>query len=324
MNNEYNDIINLGKCSEREIIELTNSIKANKDKTLLERIKTIGFDNYAFKLICKRKKEILVFLIEAVTGLNLNIDDYQIYDAELLSGIKLKSQICDIYVKTTNTSLKYGIDIESEQKTNLTQESLFDRAVLSASKIYADLHYEGDNYKSDKRSIVIYFCNDKYNRDTKLNKEPFTTTKLVDLDIKPQIIHDNITIYRINVKEAIAYGFKNRIKNDTILVEALKVLSSDNVEKFIDSKDEVIKAMAEEIKKINSNKEDHKSSVLEELAEIRHEMDLGNTYRDGRKEGEKAKEKELISKALSKGLSEKEVAALFDISIEEVKRVLAQ
>ena len=82
--------------------------------------------------------------------------------------------------------------------------------------------------------------------------------------------------------------------------------------------------MAEEIKKINSNKEDHKSSVLEELAEIRHEMDLGNTYRDGRKEGEKAKEKELISKALSKGLSEKEVAALFDISIEEVKRVLAQ
>ena len=79
--------------------------------------------------------------------------------------------------------------------------------------------------------------------------------------------------------------------------------------------------MAEEIKKINSNKEDHKSSVLEELAEIRHEMDLGNTYRDGRKEGEKAKEKELISKALSKGLSEKEVADLFDISLEEVRAI---
>ena len=322
--NVNSDNINLGDCTEREIIELTNSIKTNKDKTLLERIKTIGFDNYAFKLICKRKKSILVFLIEAVTGLKLNMDDYQLTDAELLSGIKLKSQICDIYVKTTNTSLNYGIDVESEQKTNLTQESLFDRAVLSASKIYADLHYEGDSYKNDKRSIVIYFCNDKYNRHTKLDKEPFTTTKLVDLDIKPQVIHDNITIYRINVKEAIAYGFKNRIKNDTILVEALEVLSSDNIEKFIDSKDEVIKAMAEEIKKINSNKEDHKSSVLEELAEIRHEMDLGNTYRDGRKEGEKAKEKELISKALSKGLSEKEVAALFDISIEEVKRVLAQ
>ena len=49
-------------------------------------------------------------------------------------------------------------------------------------------------------------------------------------------------------------------------------------------------------------------------------MDLGNTYRDGKEDGKK----EMISKALSKGLSEKEVAALFDISIEEVKRVLAQ
>lgn len=82
--------------------------------------------------------------------------------------------------------------------------------------------------------------------------------------------------------------------------------------------------MAEEIRKINFNKEEHKSSVLEELAEIRHEMDLGNTYRDGRKEGEKAKEKEMISTMYSNGLSIDDIAKYLKMDLEDVKRVLAQ
>ena len=106
--------------------------------------------------------------------------------------------------------------------------------------------------------------------------------------------------------------------------------------------------MAEEIRKINSNKEDHKSSVLEELAEIRHEMDLGNTYRDGRKEGIALGKKEgialgkkegivlgkkegiaigkkeTISTMYSNGLSIEAIAKYLKMDLEEVKKILSK
>ena len=98
--------------------------------------------------------------------------------------------------------------------------------------------------------------------------------------------------------------------------------------------------MAEEIRKINSNKEDQKSSVLEELAEIRHEMDLGNTYRDGRKEGIALGKKEgivlgkkegiaigkkeTISTMHSNGLSIEAIAKYLKMDLEEVKKILSK
>ena len=78
--------------------------------------------------------------------------------------------------------------------------------------------------------------------------------------------------------------------------------------------------MAEEIKRINAYESEHKNSVLEELVAIRHEMDLGNTYRDGAK----AKEKEMISTMYSNGLSIDDIAKYLKMDLEDVKRILSQ
>ena len=296
--------IDLSKLTKEEIDDILRRMDNNEVIEELKLMPTIGFDDVTFKLICKKKKEILLNLIYFVTDIKLNIDDCQFSDAELVDGINLKTQICDFYISASNGSYKYGIDIESEQKTNTTDKGLFARALLTASKIYTNLHEKSKIYKDNKRCIVIYFYNDKYNQRKTLNRHPVIKTKLVDVNLKSRDEHDNITLYRINVREAKKYGFKNDIKNDKILVEALKVLSTREVDKYLDSEYEVIKTMAEEIKKVNENEVEHMNSIMKELAELRYDMDMGSAYYGGVEEGHKKGVEEGIKQGKEEGIKQ--------------------
>ena len=121
-----------------------------------------------------------------------------------------------------------------------------------------------------------------------------------------------------------------------MLIEALEVLSTKNIDKYLNSRYEVIKTMATEIKKVNDSMVDHMNSVMQELAELRHDMDLGSSYREGHKEGLKEghetglKEglkkgtKEIISTLYKSGLTVQELAKRLNMSEEEVENLLKQ
>ena len=322
--------INLTNFNKEELDEFLTLIQDEKEALkYLDDIPTIGFDNYTFKYICKNNNWILTSLIYFVTGIDLRNEKYTLTDAELLSGINLKTQICDFYINSSNRTYDYGIDIESDQR-RLSKDNLFDRALLSACKIYVGLHKKKENYSNRKRSIIIYFLNDKYAKNASKKKNPLITTKLVDIDTNPQVLHDNIIIYRINVKEAIKYGFKTNFKNDKILIEALEVLSTNDVDKYLNSKHEVIKTMAEEIKKVNADKVEHRNAILEEIHELRYDLDMGTMYRDGKEdglsegeaEGRKKQLEETIKTLFLNGLSKDNISKYLNLSTEYIDEVM--
>ena len=156
----------------------------------------------------------------------------------------------------------------------------------------------------------------------------------MDIDTNPQVLHDNIIIYRINVKEAIKYGFKTNFKNDKILIEALEVLSTNDVDKYLNSKHEVIKTMAEEIKKVNADKVEHRNAILEEIHELRYDLDMGTMYRDGKEdgliegknigltEGRKEQLEETIKTLFLNGLSKDNISKYLNLSTEYIDEVI--
>ena len=271
------------------------------DKEIMEKkireSPIVGFDDYPFKKIFKENKDILKKLVELVTNMEFE-NEFQITDSELKSGLKLKTQRCDLLLITESFKINYIVDLEA-QEYNMEDNKLFDRALLSAIQSYLYLSKEGKYYSDNKRTIVIYFMNDKYDTGVYYKDKNKGKFKTVLYEVESEEIHNNITLYFINVLPMIKNLDKSN-ENDKMLVEYLKVLSAKDVKEYLDSDILEVRKMAERINKINEG--ERLAALQEQISELLYDFDMGSARAEGLAEGRAEGE----AKGRAEGLAEGE------------------
>ena len=96
--------------------------------------------------------------------------------------------------------------------------------------------------------------------------------------------------------------------------------------------------MAEEIKKVNADKVEHRNAILEEIHELRYDLDMGTMYRDGKEdgliegknigliegktEGRKEQLEETIKTLFLNGLSKDDISKYLNLSTEYIDEVM--
>ena len=92
--------------------------------------------------------------------------------------------------------------------------------------------------------------------------------------------------------------------------------------------------MAEEIKKVNADKVEHRNAILEEIHELRYDLDMGTMYRDGKEdgliegknigltEGRKEQLEETIKTLFLNGLSKDNISKYLNLSTEYIDEVI--
>ena len=292
---------------------------------LIKKSPIIGFDDYPFKKIFKNHPDYLNLLVSSITGIDFSNEHFVISDTTFKSGLNLKGTICDLFVKVNNMSYEYGIDIESQQYA-YQEEVYYDRALTSACNIYLNLHPKGEAYNNQKRAIVIYLFNNKYKLKEMNEARPMTISKFIDYVDKDKIIktRDNITIYSVNVNSVIKNGFETKISNDKIIVEMFKVLSASKLQKYLNSKMEVISTMAKEIKYINE--QERVNAMALSLAEVKENFDKTMPYVYGRADGLAEGRNETLTSNINSmheaGLDSKEISRLLKMDSKDVEKYM--
>ena len=92
--------------------------------------------------------------------------------------------------------------------------------------------------------------------------------------------------------------------------------------------------MAEEIKKVNADKVEHRNAILEEIHELRYDLDMGTMYRDGKEdgliegknigltEGRKEQLEETLKTLFLNGLSKDDISKYLNLSTEYIDEVI--
>ena len=272
-----------------------------KNREEFKKFKVIGFDDLAFKKIFKKHINLLNYLVSLVTGIDFSNDKFELIDSELDDGIDIKGSRCDLHIKVKN-NIYYDIDVETQQYY-LRKDEYYDRAIFTACKMYTSLHDFGEKYDGNKQAIVIYFYNDKYDK-YRQDDVPFLKTQFVDYNLDIPITHNNIIIYRINVKAALKKGFDEKMKDGKILLEILSVLSTFKVDDYVGSRNGAIHIMADEIRKMNVDEKEKMRIFLRELHEGQDRISEGYAYRDGLEKGIEQGIEKGIEQGIEKGIEQ--------------------
>lgn len=265
----------------------------------MKKLEYTCMNDYMFKEIFKNQN-ILCGYLNKYCNLNIKPEDILYGPIEIKDGLRIKGSRFDIRVNTD----RLLIDIEaqrreirgknSEGKSVSSKEYQTNRKIHYASQLYASAYKEGQDYVEGPRVIVLWFL------EYEIEGNYIQHTRYVNKETNEE--YKNIEIIEISLK--------NASLDDRIELEPLKVLIADEVSKYLESKDEIVKEVAKMIYKLNDDELAKAEAKLKED----NQRDLNAYIRMHRQEGyDEGLEKGAINKNIENAKRFKELGVDIEI-----------
>ena len=304
-----------------------------------KKLQAIGLTDFYFKELCLKRKDYLVFILNGICNLNLKESDIEFTDTEERDLCTLKTINYDIKVisDVISIDIEAQISLNSKEK-NENGEYIYD---ISRSFYYLSaLHSRGYDYKekgySKRRSIVIFLY--KYDIPGKdvIQKTGFHNYS-TDVD------YDDMLIYSVSLEKI----------SDSSIIEldrALKLLSSFDMEPYLNDKSNLIKEAAvmlcdydkserAQMERDARNKQEleyytrinaaAKEGLEKGLAEGREkglaqgrEEGIAQGREEGKKVGERLAKEEMIKTMYSNGFNAESIAKALSLDLEYILSIL--
>ena len=308
-----------------------------------KKLQAIGLTDFYFKELCLKRKDYLVFILNGICNLNLKESDILFTNTEERDLCTLKTINYDI--KVISTDIK--IDIEAQISLNSKEKNENGEYIYDISRSFyylSVLHSRVYDYKEkgyNKRKSIVVFI---YKYDIPGN-DAIQKTGLHNYSTN--VDYDDMLIYSVSLEKIM-----DRSKME--LDRALKLLSSFDMEPYLNDKSNLIKEAAvmlcdydkseraqmerdarnkqelEYYTRINAATKEGLEKGLAEglekgLAEGR-EKGLAQGREEGiaqgREEGSKQTQKEMISLMHESGMSKEDIARILKMDLSKVEDIL--
>ena len=259
----------------------------------------------AFKEVMLKEDNLslLKSIIEHI--LKIKIEEISIVNVEKLRGnVHIKGQRLDLNIKTKYDRI--NVEINSTKK-----DYLHTRNFSYIADTYSHDVLVGGNYDESIRFIQI-------NLSYELNKniDPISKYKIVNEKGKEYV--SNFYIYEVNMEYYLNLWYNNNEKE--INKEYLLIMLGLEKEELtkLANKNKVVSKYMEDLNKVNEEPEFREYMSYEEDQRKILNTEKEISRKEGIQEGSIKKEKEVISKLLSSGMSKEEISKILEIPIEEI------
>lgn len=266
--------------------------------------KIVGLIDNNFKLVfsnLKLAKQIVKMLFHEILNVSINEEDVKEANTviEGLEDEKVKEHIMDLRYDIKE---RYVVDIEMQNKLNISREKLLKRFIHYLTELYT-LYVNQRKHKEETEYIGIILCN------CAINKQEFIELHEM-VNVKNKDVIKCIKLYTIDFT-------KINGRDNIVLMEFVEVLTSDASYKY-KGENKLMENLLQEIYGTTLSMEQIIANIRRRR-NIQYEEDL---LEAGKEEGKLKHQKEIIKKSLDKGKTIEEIADFLDITIEEVNNIL--
>ena len=277
-----------------------------------------GIYDYVFKKLFAEDKKRFTALVELITKEKLEGEmEYGNPSKTAMANSKaIDTDIIATY-KSNNGQKSVIVDLEAQCYDMGTR--LIRRQFHYASIFLADAYEKNTFYQDERKVIEIFIHKDKTN-----NGIPISTTLF---ERSPEgIYYYDIVIYDIYVEEYKRMDFKKLDENGKMMVELVDVLTSEDIDKYLTNKSDLIKGVAKTIMELNKDKNErikaikehyHKQSILI-LQDVAEERGIAK----GKVEGVEEANAKIAKKMKNNGSSVEDIASFLELGVDKVNELL--
>ena len=283
--------------------------------------------DYVFKRIFAREENnsMLKDFLEAI--LNIHINKVEVKNPELTPNMAdEKLGILDLKLDIDNERV---VDVEMQV---LNEHNIKERSSTYLSKLAAEQLKAKQNYKELKKIITInilkynYLERNSYHSIARMKYEDTNPIEFVNMGYKKEE-EDATSTFEMHFIELPKFKEKNPNCN-TKLEQWLWLIDGSKEEKVKMSalENEEINKTVKELNKLSQNPEEVAKYEEREWSIMRYNVEMDTNRElgkeEGRKEGKRDKEIEIVKKLYSLNTPIEKIAEIVELSIEEVKKII--
>ena len=283
--------------------------------------------DYVFKRIFAREENnsMLKDFLEAI--LNIHINKVEVKNPELTPNMAdEKLGILDLKLDIDNERV---VDVEMQVSN---EHNIKERSSTYLSKLAAEQLKAKQNYKELKKIITInilkynYLERNSYHSIARMKYEDTNPIEFVNMGYKKEE-EDATSTFEMHFIELPKFKEKNPNCN-TKLEQWLWLIDGSKEEKVKMSalENEEINKTVKELNKLSQNPEEVAKYEEREWSIMRYNVEMDTNRElgkeEGRKEGKRDKEIEIVKKLYSLNTPIEKIAEIVELSIEEVKKII--
>ena len=305
-----------------------NDLKENNSRTEIEKVTRLPLtSDYVFKRIFAREENnsMLKDFLEAI--LNIHINKVEVKNPELTPNMAdEKLGILDLKLDIDNEKV---VDVEMQVSN---EHNIKERSSTYLSKLAAEQLKAKQNYKELKKIITInilkynYLERNSYHSIARMKYEDTNPIEFVNMGYKKEE-EDATSTFEMHFIELPKFKEKNPNCN-TKLEQWLWLIDGSKEEKVKMSalENEEINKTVKELNKLSQNPEEVAKYEEREWSIMRYNVEMDTNRElgkeEGRKEGKRDKEIEIVKKLYSLNTPIEKIAEIVELSIEEVKKII--
>ena len=305
-----------------------DDLKVNNNEAEVQKVTRLPLtSDYVFKRIFAREENnsMLKDFLEAI--LNIHINKVEVKNPELTPNMAdEKLGILDLKLDIDNERV---VDVEMQVSN---EHNIKERSSTYLSKLAAEQLKAKQNYKELKKIITInilkynYLERNSYHSIARMKYEDTNPIEFVNMGYKKEE-EDATSTFEMHFIELPKFKEKNPNCN-TKLEQWLWLIDGSKEEKVKMSalENEEINKTVKELNKLSQNPEEVAKYEEREWSIMRYNVEMDTNRElgkeEGRKEGKRDKEIEIVKKLYSLNTPIEKIAEIVELSIEEVKKII--
>ena len=305
-----------------------DDLKVNNNEAEVQKVTRLPLtSDYVFKRIFAREENnsMLKDFLEAI--LNIHISKVEVKNPELTPNMAdEKLGILDLKLDIDNERV---VDVEMQVSN---EHNIKERSSTYLSKLAAEQLKAKQNYKELKKIITInilkynYLERNSYHSIARMKYEDTNPIEFVNMGYKKEE-EDATSTFEMHFIELPKFKEKNPDCN-TKLEQWLWLIDGSKEEKVTMSalENEEINKTVKELNKLSQNPEEVAKYEEREWSIMRYNVEMDTNRElgkeEGRKEGKRDKEIEIVKKLYSLNTPIEKIAEIVELSIEEVKKII--
>ena len=305
-----------------------DDLKVNNNEAEVQKVTRLPLtSDYVFKRIFAREENnsMLKDFLESI--LNIHINKVEVKNPELTPNMAdEKLGILDLKLDIDNERV---VDVEMQVSN---EHNIKERSSTYLSKLAAEQLKAKQNYKELKKIITInilkynYLERNSYHSIARMKYEDTNPIEFVNMGYKKEE-EDATSTFEMHFIELPKFKEKNPNCN-TKLEQWLWLIDGSKEEKVKMSalENEEINKTVKELNKLSQNPEEVAKYEEREWSIMRYNVEMDTNRElgkeEGRKEGKRDKEIEIVKKLYSLNTPIEKIAEIVELSIEEVKKII--
>ena len=305
-----------------------DDLKVNNNEAEVQKVTRLPLtSDYVFKRIFAREENnsMLKDFLEAI--LNIHISKVEVKNPELTPNMAdEKLGILDLKLDIDNERV---VDVEMQVSN---EHNIKERSSTYLSKLAAEQLKAKQNYKELKKIITInilkynYLERNLYHSIARMKYEDTNPIEFVNMGYKKEE-EDATSTFEMHFIELPKFKEKNPDCN-TKLEQWLWLIDGSKEEKVKMSalENEEVNKTVKELNKLSQNPEEVAKYEEREWSIMRYNVEMDTNRElgkeEGRKEGKRDKEIEIVKKLYSLNTPIEKIAEIVELSIEEVKKII--